>query len=462
MGMQTAAAPRASGSHDPTSVEDVLVEGADIARNIGELTVGATASVSMLLTATVSNPGEARASALERAPVAVSAQGVDKAFRMPHQRYSTLKERALHPFASRSFDEFEALRDVTFEVKEGEFFGIVGRNGSGKSTLLKCLAGIYGLDRGRVEVRGRVSPFIELGVGFNPDLTARDNVLINATMLGLSRKEARAQFDEIIEFAELEEFIDLKLKNYSSGMAVRLGFSVAIQMDAELVLVDEVLAVGDAAFQQKCFDEFDRMKAERRTILFVTHDMGSVERFCDRGLVLERGRVADMGPPEQITRTYGELNFGQLPGVVDLPPSDEPVRILSAWCETADGERSTVSRQGEHLAVCVHVTFAREIVDPEFTLNFRNEARHTILVASTRTLAEPTGRFGAGESVTLRFGFMNRLAASRYTITAAVGEEMRGFEAYGRAEDVTSVIVQAPHYTGGVIDMPFELEVERS
>ena len=439
----------------------MLIEGSGIDRNICEETVGATASVWPLLTATVSNPAEARASALERAPVAVSVQGVDKAFRMPHQRYSTLKERALHPFASRSFDVFEALRDVTFDVKEGEFFGIVGRNGSGKSTLLKCLAGIYGVDRGDVEVRGRVSPFIELGVGFNPDLTARDNVLINATMLGLSRKEARAQFDEIIDFAELEEFVDLKLKNYSSGMAVRLGFSVAIQMDADLVLVDEVLAVGDAAFQQKCFAEFDRLKAERRTILFVTHDMGSVERFCDRGLVLERGRVADLGPPEQITRTYGELNFGQVPGVVDLPPSHEPVRIQGAWCETADGERTTVSRQGEPLTVCIRVAFARELKNPEFTLNFRNEHRHTILVVSTRTLDESTGHFDAGESVTLRFGFVNWLAPSRYTVTAAIGDERIGFEAYGRAEDVAALIVQAPHYTGGVVDVPFELEVER-
>jgi ABC-type polysaccharide/polyol phosphate transport system ATPase subunit len=441
----------------------MLVDGPGIARNICEVTVGATASVSVLLTATVSNPAEARASALERAPMAVSVQGVDKAFRMPHQRYSTLNERALHPFATRNYDVFEALRDVTFEVKRGEFFGIVGRNGSGKSTLLKCLAGIYGIDRGRMEVSGRVSPFIELGVGFNPDLTARDNVLINATMLGLSRKEARAQFDEIIEFAELEEFVDLKLKNYSSGMAVRLGFSVAIQVEAELVLVDEVLAVGDAAFQQKCFTQFDRMKAERRTILFVTHDMGSVERFCDRGLVLERGRIADMGAPEQITRTYSELNFGQLPGLVeDLDGSREAVQILATWCETSDGERATVSRQGEYLTVCLQVAFAREVENPDFTLTFRNEARHTIFVASTGTPPEPTGRFEAGERVTIRFGFVNRLGPSRYTITPAVGDAARGPEGYGYAEDLSAIIVQAPHYSGGVIDMPFELEVERS
>jgi ABC-type polysaccharide/polyol phosphate transport system ATPase subunit len=417
------------------------------------------------LKATLSNPSEARARALERAPAAVSVQDVSKTFRLPHQVYSTLKERALHPFASRTYDEFRALREVSFEVKQGEFFGVVGRNGSGKSTLLKCLAGIYQVDRGDLRVAGRVSPFIELGVGFNPDLTARDNVMINAIMLGLSRKEARAQFDEIIAFAELEEFVDLKLKNYSSGMGVRLGFSVAIQVDAEVVLVDEVLAVGDAAFQQKCFAEFDRMKSEGRTILFVTHDMGSVERFCDRGLVLERGRIVDMGAPEQITRTYAELNFGQLTEAVedtDEPAREGAARILAAWCETGDGERATVSRQGEELAVCVEVAFSRDVEDPDFTLTFRNEARHTIFVASTQIREEPTGRFSAGQRATVRFAFENRLGPSRYTITPAVGERDLSHEAHAYAEDLAAVIVQAPHYTGGVIDMPFAVEVERA
>jgi hypothetical protein len=232
-------------------------------------------------------------------------------------------------------------------------------------------------------------------------------------------------------------------------------------MDADLVLVDEVLAVGDASFQQKCFAEFDRMKGERRTILFVTHDMGSVERFCDRGLVLERGRIADMGAPEQITRTYSELNFGQLPGLEDLAETGAPLRIVASWCETSDGERATVSRQGEYLTVCLEVAFAREVENPDFTLTFRNEARHTIFVASSSTLDEPTGRFEAGERVTIRFGFVNRLGPSRYTITPAVGDATRGREGYGYAEDLAALIVQAPNYTGGVIDMPFELEVER-
>ena len=210
-------------------------------------------------------------------------------------RSHTLKERALHPFRRAGADRLHALDDVSFAVAEGEFFGIVGRNGSGKSTLLKCLAGIYQVDRGQIRMRGRLSTFIELGVGFNPDLPARDNVLINGIMLGLSPKEALRRFDAIIAFAELEEFVDLKLKNYSSGMQVRLAFSVMSQVDADVLLIDEVLAVGDAAFQQKCFDVFQRMKDEGKTILFVTHDMAAVNRFCDRAVLLERGRVELIG-----------------------------------------------------------------------------------------------------------------------------------------------------------------------
>ena len=208
------------------------------------------------MSVTTSQLGRDRHRRLDAAPAIITAAQVSKAFRLPHQRYSTLKERVLHPFASSTYDTLQALDDVSFDVKRGEFYGIVGRNGSGKSTLLKCLAGIYGIDRGEMEAAGRLSPFIELGVGFNPDLTARDNVLVNAIMLGLSRREAKRRFDGIIAFAELEDFVDLKLKNYSSGMSVRLGFSVAIQVDADILLVDEVLAVGDASFQRKCYDEF--------------------------------------------------------------------------------------------------------------------------------------------------------------------------------------------------------------
>ena len=241
------------------------------------------------------------------APAREAAVRVDsghKTFRIPHQQYHTLKERALHPFRSRTFDELHALDDVSLSVPRGEFFGIVGRNGSGKSTLLKCLAGIYEPTRGTVQVHGRLATFIELGVGFNPELAARDNVIINATMLGLSRREAAARYEAILAFAELEQFADLKLKNYSSGMHVRLAFATAVQVDADVLVVDEVLAVGDAAFQQKCYEQFHRLKAEGRTILFVTHDMSAVERFCDRALLLERGAMRALGDPDEVIDVY--------------------------------------------------------------------------------------------------------------------------------------------------------------
>jgi ABC-type polysaccharide/polyol phosphate transport system ATPase subunit len=414
------------------------------------------------VSATAPDTAERRASRLASAPSAVAVRAVSKSFRLPHQQYSTLKERALHPFASNTYDELEALNDVSFDVKAGEFFGIVGRNGSGKSTLLKCLAGIYSIDRGDIEVNGRLSPFIELGVGFNPDLTARDNVVINAIMLGLSRREARARFDAIIEFAELEEFVDLKLKNYSSGMSVRLGFSVAIQVDAQVILVDEVLAVGDASFQRKCFEQFDRMKSEGRTILYVTHDMGSVERFCDRGMVLERGRIADIGPPGQITRTYSELNFG------DAPTGDgrgaAPARIAAAWCENPAGERIVSSWQGEEVVACFEVDFAEAVDDPAFAVIFRNEVRHTIYVPTTDTALGPLGPFAAGERVSVRFRFDNRLAPSRYTLTPCVGARGEGHLAqdrYARGDDLAALAVEGP-VTGGVIDLPIDVEIERS
>ena len=214
---------------------------------------------------------------------------VSKRFRVPKERYHTLKERALHGFRRTRWEVLEGLHDVSFSVAPGEFFGVVGRNGSGKSTLLKCIAGIYRTDAGEIEANGRLSTFIELGVGFNPDLAAEDNVVLNAILLGLDPHEARKRVDSVIEFAELQEFRDLKLKNYSSGMYVRLAFAVMIQVDADILLIDEVLAVGDAAFQHKCYAEFERLRDEGRTIIFVTHDMHAVNRFCHRALLLERG-----------------------------------------------------------------------------------------------------------------------------------------------------------------------------
>src|ERR1700761_3624145 len=205
-----------------------------------------------------------------------------KSFRIPTHKVDSLKERVVRPFSSRDYRELHALRGASFAVRQGEFFGIVGRNGSGKSTLLKLLASIYRADEGRIQMAGRLAPFIELGVGFNHELTARENAVLNGVMMGLTPQEAADRLDAIITFAELEEFVDLKLKNYSSGMLVRLAFSLMLEVDADIMLIDEVLAVGDAAFQQKCADAFHEMKVAGKTIVLVTHDMPVVEEYCDR------------------------------------------------------------------------------------------------------------------------------------------------------------------------------------
>ena len=212
----------------------------------------------------------------------------------------------MRPFSSRDHRILRALDDVSFEIRQGEFFGIVGRNGSGKSTLLKCLASIYRVDAGTIRMAGRLAPFIELGVGFNVELTARENVVLNGVMMGLTKNETNRRLDSIVDFAELDEFIDLRLKNYSSGMLVRLAFSLMMQVDADVLLIDEVLAVGDAAFQQKCADAFHDMKAQGKTIVLVTHSMDTVKTYCDRAMLIDDGTVQRIGDPAEIgTSTCG-------------------------------------------------------------------------------------------------------------------------------------------------------------
>ncbi len=416
------------------------------------------------MTSTTSQPEAPARASRPSAPPAVAVHGVHKAFRLPHQQYHTLKERVLHPFRSSTFDVLQAVDDITFEVAEGEFFGIVGRNGSGKSTLLKCLAGIYDVDEGDLQVNGRLSPFIELGVGFNMDLTARDNVMINAIMLGLTRQQARERFDEIIAFAELEDFLDLKLKNYSSGMTVRLAFSVAIQVDAEVLLIDEVLAVGDASFQQKCFAEFHRLKDEGRTILFVTHDMGAVERFCDRAVLIEKGKMVDLGEPAAIARRYNELNFGRT--VHQLGESDGEERfgdrsaeILGAWFENADGERIVEMAHGEVCRVCMEATFNEPIEDPVFGFTLRNDVGATIFAATTDLVHGPTGSFAAGDTVVVRLEFQNWMVASTYAVTPSIARPGLGADALDLRADLAQLIVHGGLYTGGVTNLPHSFEV---
>lgn len=246
--------------------------------------------------------------------VAIRVENVSKAFKLPHNKQSSLKGALINLIGrgDRTYETQEVLKNISFEIKKGEFFGIVGRNGSGKSTLLKMLAGIYTPTSGKIMVNGSLTPFIELGVGFNHELTGRENVYLNGALLGFSEKEMDAMYQDIVDFAELERFMDQKLKNYSSGMQVRLAFSIAIRARSGILLLDEVLAVGDAAFQQKCFDYFDSLKKQNQTVVIVTHDMSAVERFCTHAMLVCDGKIEDISTPKNIAQQYISQNNNAL------------------------------------------------------------------------------------------------------------------------------------------------------
>jgi ABC-type polysaccharide/polyol phosphate transport system ATPase subunit len=394
---------------------------------------------------------------------AVAARSVSKTFTIPEQRVHTLKERALHPRRRTSYQAFQALHEVTFGVQPGEFFGIAGRNGSGKSTLLKCIAGIYQCT-GDIWCRGRLSTFIELGVGFNMDLAARDNIVMNGIMMGLSPREARKRFDAVIDFAELREFKDLKLKNYSSGMHVRLAFSVAIQVDADIVLIDEVLAVGDAAFQQKCFDVFHDMRAEGKTIVFVTHDMSALRRFCDRALLLEKGLTVNLGEPKDIADQYLEINFGRDPEPQQATGErvgDGDARVLEVWAEDRAGSRQTALPQGERATVRVLVEFMVEVEDPQASIYVVNDDHKAVFVSSSWLQHERSGTFRARDRVVFSFSFDNCLAPGRYNPVVALAHRGAGLDVIDRYERGFSFIVTGTIPQGGLVDLPTDVSIER-
>jgi ABC-type polysaccharide/polyol phosphate transport system ATPase subunit len=396
-----------------------------------------------------------------RAP-AVAVDGVSKRFRLPYERVHTLKERAMHPFRQRGYDQFDALKDVSFAVEQGEFFGIVGRNGSGKSTLLKCMAGIYRTDSGAIYVNGRVSTFIELGVGFNQDLAARDNVLLNAVMLGLSPREARDRYERVIEFAELERFEDLKLKNYSSGMQVRLAFSVMVQVDADILLIDEVLAVGDVSFQQKCFDVFNRLRDERKTILFVTHDMAAVRRFCDRALLIEDGKMVRIGEPDEVAHSYVDLSFGK--SVQDAMQDegertgDASAEIFETWWEDDHGERQAMIHQGRACSFHARVRFHREVENPNIATVFENEYHQPLMATSTQWAGDGrTGSFRTGDEAEFSVQLEMAFAPGRVFASPWVSEGPHNI--MDRRPRAASVVVVGPHASGGLVDLPHDVRL---
>jgi ABC-type polysaccharide/polyol phosphate transport system ATPase subunit len=396
--------------------------------------------------------------------VVIEARDVHKTFRIPSHRINSFKERAVRPFAQPEYRELHALRGISLDVHKGEFFGVVGRNGSGKSTLLKVMASIYRADAGRIRMAGRLAPFIELGVGFNTDLTARENVVLNGVMMGLSRREARNRLDAVLEFAELEDFVELPLKNYSSGMLVRLAFAVMVQADADIMLVDEVLAVGDASFAQKCADTFRGMRDAGKTIVLVTHDMATVEEYCDRALLINEGEAAFLGAPDQVSRRYLRLNFDpemtEFERDMDGQSGDEDALVVRTWLEDASGVSVTNLEHGDPIQFRAEIEGVREVPHPSFGFMIRDANGTNVAGFGTHLGSdeEKADRLVAGERVILAASVENPLTPGRYTIDLWVCRNRSVNDVVVAVRRSVEFVVFGSVWTPGIVALKAEIE----
>lgn len=355
--------------------------------------------------------------------VAISVHHVTKDFKLPHGRPATLKAAFTGVLRGKKTANYierqHALKDINFEVKKGEFFGIVGRNGSGKSTLLKILAGIYQPTKGNVDVDGKLVPFIELGVGFNPELTGRENVYLNGALLGFSAKEIDGMYEDIVEFAELERFMDQKLKNYSSGMQVRLAFSMATRAKADILLVDEVLAVGDADFQRKCFNHFKKLKKENKTVVFVSHDMSAIREYCDRAIMIEQSELIHAGSADEVAVEYIKL-------------FNAPKKPAGATSRDEDGrwgdqivELKTVKATMEknNLTVDITASASGDSAEPVFGYLIKDAAGNELIGSNTKIKKLKTGNLKEGDTIKLRWKIPNVFNDGIFFLTIAVSHD---------------------------------------
>lgn len=351
------------------------------------------------------------------ADTAISLKNVSKDFQLPHERVDSVKSLFTHPFRRRRGTTTQhALKNISFDIKKGEFFGIVGRNGSGKSTLLKIIAGIYQPTEGSVTVDGRLVPFIELGVGFNPELSGRENVYLNGALMGFSQKEIKAKYQSIVDFAGIEQFMDQKLKNYSSGMQVRLAFSVAtVLAESDILLIDEVLAVGDADFQRKCFEYFKKLKKENKTVVFVSHDMSAVREYCDRAALVDEGKVIAIGKTDKVAQRYTKL-FS-----IDEPPaaSQEDLRWGEGKITTSSIEASISDKL---ITIKHHVLANSEVDNPIIGIRIRSTSGVEVTGTNTKLENITTGAFLAGEEKVLTWTLPAILAEGDYYIDPAIND----------------------------------------
>ncbi len=387
--------------------------------------------------------------------VAISVSNVSKSFKLPHEKLTSIKGLLINTFrrgSKSTYDIQQVLDDVSFEVKQGEFFGIVGRNGSGKSTMLKLLAGIYTQDSGGIDIHGSLTPFIELGVGFNQELTGRENVFLNGSLLGFSRAEMLAMYDDIVLFSELERFMDQKLKNYSSGMQVRLAFSIAIKAQSDILLIDEVLAVGDAAFQKKCYDYFMKLKREKKTVILVTHDMSAVRLYCDSAIMIDKGKIVQSGKIERVAQAYQRLFNDEIAETVSGEPDDQ-----KRWgTGKVRAKKVDVKVTAENIKITANYTCVKAVDAPVFGFNVYSPRGMNLLEGNTIREKVETKPLKPGENVTITWQFPNVLASDTYNISVSTCD-LGIHEFYDWLNEAATFIVPKDGSTAAFIDPPLQV-----
>lgn len=356
--------------------------------------------------------------------LAIKIEGVSKDFRLLHEKADSVKSLFVRPFKKKGgTDVHHALKNINLEIKKGEFFGIVGRNGSGKSTLLKIIAGIYQPTKGRVTVNGRLVPFIELGVGFNPELTGRENVYLNGALFGFSTKQVDKMYRDIVEFAELEKFMDQKLKNYSSGMQVRLAFSMAIRSEADILLIDEVLAVGDADFQRKCYNYFKSLKKNEKAVVFVSHDMNAVREFCDRAALIENSEVVEIGSSSRVSTSYTRMFMTESDdndNYIVQKDSGKRWGNQSVKIENVTLSPKNINSRIKEIRLDTVIKAVRHTEDVVMGLVVKNSGGEEVCGTNTRIKKNDLGTMGAGDSKRVSWTIPNIFVDGSYTIDLAL------------------------------------------
>jgi ABC-2 type transport system ATP-binding protein len=407
---------------------------------------------------------------------AIKVESVSKLFKLPHEKQSSIKSAFVNLFRSKKGYELQkALDDISFEVKKGEFFGIVGRNGSGKSTLLKLLAGIYNPTAGHIQVNGKLTPFIELGVGFNPELTGRENVFLNGALLGFNRKDMKAMYQDVVSFAELERFMDQKLKNYSSGMQVRLAFSIAIRAQSDILLIDEVLAVGDAAFQRKCFSYFGDLKKNKQTVIFVSHDMASVRKYCDRAILINEGSITAEGMPSEVVPEYLKIFMDEaardkdveaeaaqdLPfGMSEMIDIDKSVaKIDKAWIENQAGKKiKNIGEKDKHFMIKFKVHPLKDVDKVVPGVIITNEQGEFITASNSIWRNHQDINMRAGSDILVSFKLPNIYEKGDYKVSInLVSGDLSTF--YAWKNEVYKLQIDKEYITGAKSNPAYEVKV---